>query len=191
MLMFTLALSCLTTSNLPWFMDLTFQVPQQYCSSQHRTLLPSPVTSTTGHCFCFGSASSLFLQLLLYASPVAFWAPTNLGSSSFSVISCCLFILFMRFSRHEYWSGLPSHSPVDHILSELPTMSCPSWMGGPKQHGSEFHWVRQGCGPCDQFGSFSVTVVFILSVLWWIRIRGPHYTFLPSPLKWANPTFST
>ena len=27
-------------------MDLTFQVPMQYCSLQHRTLLPSPVTST-------------------------------------------------------------------------------------------------------------------------------------------------
>ena len=26
-----LAISCLTTSNLPWFMDLTFQVPVQYC----------------------------------------------------------------------------------------------------------------------------------------------------------------
>ena len=30
--MFTLASSCSTTSNLPWFMDLTFQVPMQYCS---------------------------------------------------------------------------------------------------------------------------------------------------------------
>ena len=29
---FTLAISCLTTCNLPWFMDLTFQVPMQYCS---------------------------------------------------------------------------------------------------------------------------------------------------------------
>ena len=36
MLMFTLAI-CLTTSNLPWFMDLTFQVPLQCCSSQHWT----------------------------------------------------------------------------------------------------------------------------------------------------------
>ena len=34
MLTNTLAISCLTTSNLPWFMDLTFQVPMQYCSSQ-------------------------------------------------------------------------------------------------------------------------------------------------------------
>ena len=32
MLIFTLAISCLTTSNLPWLMDLTFQVPMQYCS---------------------------------------------------------------------------------------------------------------------------------------------------------------
>ena len=39
---FTLAISCLTTSNLPWFMDLTFQVPVQYCSLQHQTLLLSP-----------------------------------------------------------------------------------------------------------------------------------------------------
>ena len=30
MSMFTLAISCLTTSNLPWFVDLTFQVPMQY-----------------------------------------------------------------------------------------------------------------------------------------------------------------
>ena len=32
-------------------MDLTFQVPMQYCSLQHRTLLLSPVTSTAGYCF--------------------------------------------------------------------------------------------------------------------------------------------
>ena len=100
---FTLAISCLSTSNLPWFMDLTFQVPMQYCSLQHRTLLLSPViTSTTGCCFCFGSISSFFLELFLHWSPVAYWAPTHLGSSSFSVLSFCLFILFMGFSRYEF-----------------------------------------------------------------------------------------
>ena len=51
MLMFTLSISSLTTSSLPWFMDLTFQVPIQYCSLQHWTLFPSPVTCTTGCCF--------------------------------------------------------------------------------------------------------------------------------------------
>ena len=58
------------------------------------------------------------------SSPVAYWAPTNLGSSSFSVISFSLFILFMGFSRQEYWSGLPFSSPLDHVLSELSTMTC-------------------------------------------------------------------
>ena len=102
-------------------MDLTFQVPMQYCTLQDQTLLPSPVTSTTRHCFCFGSISS-FLELFLYSSPVAFWAHTNLGSSSFSVISFCLFILFMGFLWQEYWSGLLFPSPVGHILSELSTI---------------------------------------------------------------------
>ena len=30
----------------------------------------------------------------------------DLGSSSFSIVSFCLFILFMGFSKQEYWSGL-------------------------------------------------------------------------------------
>ena len=34
----------------------------------------------------------------------------------------------MRFSRQEYWSGLPFPSLVDHILSDLSTMIHPSWV---------------------------------------------------------------
>ena len=70
----------------------------QYCSLPHQTLLPSPVTSTTGCWFCFGFIPSFFLELVLHWSPVA---PTDLGSSSFSVLSFCLFILFMEFSRQK------------------------------------------------------------------------------------------
>ena len=128
MLMFILAISYLTTSNLPWFMDLIFQVSMQYCSLQYRTLLPSPVTSTTGCCFCFGSISSFFLELFLHWSGEighigAYWAPIGLGSSSFSVLSFCLFILFMGFSRQEYWSG------VCHSLLQWTTFcqNSPPW----------------------------------------------------------------
>ena len=99
-----------------------------YWSLQHRTLLLSPVTSTAGYCFCFGSILSFFLELFLHWSPVAYWAPTDLGSSSFSILSFCLFILFMGFSRQEYWSGLPFPSPVDHILSDLSTLTHQSWV---------------------------------------------------------------
>ena len=104
-------------------MDLTFQVPMQ-----HRILLSSPVTSTTGCCFHFGSFSSFFLELFFHWSSVAYWAPTSLGSSSFSVLSFCLFILFMGFSKQEYWSGLPFPSPVEHDLSKPSTMTHLSWV---------------------------------------------------------------
>ena len=34
----------------------------------------------------------------------------------------------MGFSKQEYWSGLPFPSPVDYVLSELYTMTRPSWV---------------------------------------------------------------
>ena len=116
MLMFTLAISCLTTSNLPWFMDQTFQVPMQYCSLQHQILLLSPVTSTAGYCFCFVSIPSFFLALFLHWSPVAYWAPNDLGSSSFGILSFFLFILFIGFSRQEYTELYKRdlHDPDNH-----------------------------------------------------------------------------
>ena len=128
MSMFIFAISFMTTSNLPWYMGLTFQVPIQHCSLQHWTLLPSPVTSTTGYCFSFDFLSSFFLELFLHSSPVIYCGPMDLGSSSFSILFFCLFVLFIGLSRQEYWSGLPFPSPVDHVLSELSTMTRPSWV---------------------------------------------------------------
>ena len=156
--MFTLVISCLTTSNLPWFMDL------------HSTFLFNIALYSIRPCFyhqshpqmCVVFALALPLHsfwLFLYWSPVAYWAPTDLGSSSLSVLCFCLFILFMGFLRQEYWSGLPFPSPVDHILSDLYTITRLSWVA---PHGmAYFHWFRQGCGPCDQIGLLSVIVVSV------------------------------
>ena len=64
MSMFTLGISCLTTSNSPWFIDLTYQVTMQYCSLQHWTLLSPPDTSAEQliplwpNCFIFTGAIS-------------------------------------------------------------------------------------------------------------------------------------
>ena len=82
-----------------------------------------------------------------------------------------------NFSYHSWflkarilkWFALPFSSGPRFVRS---LHHDPSVLGGPTRHGSEFHWVRQGCGPCDQFDQFSVTVFSILSALWWIRIRG-------------------
>ena len=99
--MFTLAISCLTTSNLPWFMDLTFQIPMLHCSLQHQTLLPSPVTFTTGffclfvlfffwYCFCFGSISSFFLVISPLISS-SIWGTYRPGEFIFQ---CPIFLPF-------------------------------------------------------------------------------------------------
>ena len=50
------------------------------------------------------------------------------GNSAFNVLSFCLFIRFIRFSRQAYWSGLLFPSPVDHILSELSTKTHLFWV---------------------------------------------------------------
>ena len=117
-------------------------------------------TSITGCCFCFGSISSVFLELFLHWSPVAYWAPTNLGSPSFSVLSFFLFILFMGFSRQEYWSDLPFPSPVNHILWELSTMTRLSWVA---LHGMAHSFI--------ELEKAVVHVIRLVSFLWlWFSV---------------------
>src|SRR5574337_417711 len=113
-------------------MDLTFQVPMQYCSLQHWTLILSPVTSTAGYCFCFGSIPSFFLELFLHSSPVAYWAPTDLGSFSFSILSFCLFMaeseeelksLLMKVKVESEKVGLKLSIQKTKIMASGPTTS--------------------------------------------------------------------
>ena len=109
-------------------MDLTFQLAMQYCSLQ--TLFSSPDTSTNEHHFFFVLVASFFLKLLaLLSFPVEYWTSSHLGSSSSHVISFCLFILFMGFLQQKYWgpnSDLPFSPSLDHVLSDLSTMTHPS-----------------------------------------------------------------
>ena len=113
----------------------------QYCSLQHQTLLLSPVTSTTGCCFCFGSVSSFFLELFLHWSPVACWAPTHLGSSSFSVLSFCL-------SYCSWGSQGKNTEVVCHSLLQWTTFcqNSPSWpicLGWPYMAWLIVSWTTQ------------------------------------------------
>ena len=107
-------------------MDLRFQVPMQYCSLQHWTLLLPPDTFTTGCCFSFGLATSFFLYPLFsskFIGHLPTWGVYFSVSYLFAFSYCS-----MRFSRQEYSSVLPFPSPGDHILSELSTMTHPSWV---------------------------------------------------------------
>ena len=112
------------------FMELTFQVPMQSCSLQHLILLSLPDIPTVEHHFCFGPAASFF-QSYNSSPPLfprsilgAFWS----GRLIFQGHIFCLFVQFMEFSWQVYWSGFPVTPPVDHILSELSTLTHPSWI---------------------------------------------------------------
>ena len=75
-------------------------------------------------CFNLTRATSICPPLFL-SSILDTFQP---GGSSSGVISVCLFIQSIGFFRQEYSSGLSFPSPVDHILSELFTMTHPSWV---------------------------------------------------------------
>ena len=79
------------------------------------------------------------------------------GGSSSNVISFCLFILHMGFSRQEYWSRLPFPPPVDYALLECFTMTRLSWvaLNGMAYSFTELHkplcmtrlWSMKGIWP--------------------------------------------
>ena len=101
----------------------------QYCSFQHRTLLPSPVTSTTGCCFYFDSASSFLPALLPHSFPVAYWAPTYQRGEF--IFQCHIFLPFHTVygvlkARILKWFAV-SFSSGPHSVS-LSTMTRPSWV---------------------------------------------------------------
>ena len=67
------------------------------------------------------------------------------------------------------WFAIPFSSGPHFVKTLHHDLSI---LDSPRAYGSKFHWVRQDCGPYDQFGQFSVIGLFILSTLWYIRIRG-------------------
>ena len=161
---FTLAISCLTTSNALNH-GLTFQVPMQYCSLHHQTLIPSPFSSTMGCCFFFAWIVSkevlcTALDLASITSHIHSWVFFLLWLHPF-ILSGVISPLISSSILGTYWPGelifqcpifLPFHT-VHGILKErilkwfaIPFSSgpCfvrtlhrnPSVLGGPTQHGS-------------------------------------------------------
>ena len=59
-----------------------------------------------------------------------------------NVVLCLLILfMFMGFLLQKYWSSFPFPSPVDHVLSELCTVTCLSWVSLDSM--AQFHWVTQ------------------------------------------------
>ena len=103
-------------------MDLTFQVPMQYCSLQHRTLLPSPVTSTTGCCFLLWLPlhSSGVISPLISSSILGTYQPGEF------IFQCPIFLLFhivygILKAGILKWFAIPfSSGPLQYSCLENP-----------------------------------------------------------------------
>ena len=125
MLMFTLAISCLTTSNLPWFMDLTFQVPMHCCSYSIRFYLY--ITSHIHNWVLFLLWLCLFI-LSVVISPLLSSSILGTYRPGEFIFQCPIFLPFHTVqgvlkARILKWFPFS----VDHILSELSTMTCLGW----------------------------------------------------------------
>ena len=69
----------------------------------------------------------------------------------------------MGFSMLEYFSGFPFPSPVDHVLSELSTMTCLSWVA--------LHSMAHGFTELDKA---MVHVISLISFMWlWFSFSLP------------------
>ena len=146
MLILTLTVSWLTTSNLPWFVGPN--IPGSYAIF-FTTL---DFTFTTRHIHNW-VLFPLWLRLFITSGTISL-----LFSSSILVtcqcgefiFQCHIFFPFHTVLRTRMlkWFAFP-FSSGPHFVRALHPYPCV--LGGPV-HGSYFHWVRQDCDPCDQFG---------------------------------------
>ena len=144
-------------------MGLSFQVPMQYCSLQHGTLLPSPITSTTVYCFCFGSIPSFFLELFLHWCPVANGHLPSWGAH----LSVSYLLAFSYFS----WGSLGKNSEV--VCSSLLhwTTFCQSSPPWPVHLGWPYTGMAHSFIELDKA---VVHVIRLVSLLWlWFSVCWP------------------
>ena len=134
--------------------------------------------STTVYCSCFGSISSFFLELFLHWSLVVYWAPTDLGSSSFNILS-------FAFSFCSRGSQGKNTEVVCHSLLQWTSFcqTCPPW---PVRLG----WPHTACLSFIELDKAVVCVIRLASFLWlWFQCVCP---LMPSSntyrLTWVSLT---
>ena len=211
--MFTPAISYLITSNLPWFKDLTFHIPMQCFSWQHRTLLSPLDTTTTEHCFlswpnyftlpgAISNCPLLFpwrrqwqaLQYSCLENPMdggAWWATVHGVATSRSRLSDFTF----TFHFHAMEKEMATHSSV--LAWRIPGMAEP---GGLLSMGS--HRVRHNWSDLAAAAALPSTILDIFqlgvaggSLIFCWHICLPFHTFhgllRARILEWVAISFSS
>ena len=147
----------------------------QYCSLQHRALLPSPVTSTTGCCFCSGSISSVSLISTVVSPLISSSILGTYGPGEF-IFQCPIFLPFHTVhgvlkARILKWFAIPFSSGPHSVR---PLHHNPTVLGGPTWHGL-VSLSYTSCGPCVEIGLLSVIVVSVCLPSDALSQRLPYY----------------
>jgi len=135
MSMFIIAISCLNTSNLPWFIDLTFQVPMQQCSLQYRTFTSIHIQN----CMLF----PLWLSLFIFSGAISPVFPSSILDIYWPgrfIFQCHFFLPFHTVhgvlnARTLKWLAIPFSSGPPFVRT-LP--HDPSILGGPRGMAHSF-----------------------------------------------------
>ena len=126
MLTFTLAISCLTTSNLPQFMDLTCQVPMQYCSLFTASDFPS-ITSHIHNWVLF----LLWLHSFILSGVISPLISSSMLGTYWPGEFLFQYPIILPFhgvlkARMLKWFAIPFSSRPHSV--RLSTVTCPSWV---------------------------------------------------------------
>ena len=130
---FTVAISCLTNSNLPWFMDLTFQVPMHCCSLQHWTSITSHIHNWVLFLLWLNPfILSGVISPLISSSILSTYRPGEF------IFQCPIFLPFHTVhgvlkARILKWFAIPFPSGPCFVIT---LHRDPSVLGGPIWHGS-------------------------------------------------------
>ena len=143
MSMFTLVISCLTTSNLPWFMDLTFQVPVQYCFFRiglyfyHQSYPQLGLFLLWFHLFILSEVISPLISSSILGTYWSGECPSP-GQCLDSILFQCPIILPFHTvhgvlkAKILKWFAIPFSSGPHSVR---PLHLDPPVLGGPTQHG--------------------------------------------------------
>ena len=135
--MVPLVISCLTTFNLSWFMDITFQVPMQYCFFyQIRLYFYHQTYTLLGIIFTLVQPLHFFWP---YFPTLLLWHSLIWG---FHLSVSYLFV----FSYCSWGSQGKNPEVACHFLLQCTMFVITlhhdlSVLGGLTWHGSYFHWV--------------------------------------------------
>ena len=116
---------------------------------------------------------------LLFPSTILDTFQPGSGASPSAVISFCSFILFMRFSQQEYWSGLPFPPPVSSGFSRPRIWTRVSCIAG----GFLTKWAVREAYPVDHVLLKLFTMI--------IHPEWPCTAWLISSLSWCQPLDKT